>query len=166
MKMTENNIQDAFAGESQAHMKYQIFADRAERDGFDNVARLFRAISFAERVHAENHLRSLNGIGATAENLAAALEGETFEVTEMYPAYEVVAQLQEAKQALRNIQGALAAEKEHMQFYQDAKTSVEDGSDVELDTVQVCEICGYTLEGEAPDRCPICNARKEKFQAF
>jgi len=92
--MTEANLEAAFAGESQAHMKYAIFADKAAREGYPEVARLFRAISYAERVHATNHLRELGGIGDTVANLEVAFSGENYENTEMYPAFDAVARLQ------------------------------------------------------------------------
>ena len=164
--MTEGNLKAAFAGESQAHMRYLAFADKAEREGFPNVARLFRAISFAEQAHATSHLRTLGGIGGTVENLTEAIGGETYEVDEMYPAFAAVAELQEEKSALRSMNYALEAEKIHAAMYQEARQSVQSGQDVKLGTVHICEVCGYTVEGEAPDRCPICNAPKEKFRAF
>lgn len=112
-EMTKENLKAAFAGESQAHMKYIIFADKAERDGYPEVARLFRAISYAERVHATSHLRELGGIGDTVVNLEAASSGEHYEHTEMYPAFDAVAKLQEEKGAVRSINYALETEKIH-----------------------------------------------------
>jgi rubrerythrin len=165
-KMTEDNLKAAFAGESQAHMRYLIFADKAEKEGFPNVARLFRAISFAEQAHATNHFRTLGGIGSTAENLGEAIGGETYEVEEMYPAFLAVAEAQGEKSAVRSMTYALQAEKIHAAMYQEAKQSVQGGKDVELRTVYICEVCGYTVEGEAPDRCPVCNAPKDRFRAF
>ena len=165
-KMTEENIKSAFAGESQAHMKYLIFAKKAEEEGFSNVARLFKAIAFAEQVHATNHLKVLGGINSSAQNLQTAIDGETFEVDEMYPAYKEVAKLQEEKGAVRSTDWALQAEKIHAAMYQKAQQSVEDSKDIELKEVFICELCGYTLEGEAPDRCPICGAPKQKFRKF
>jgi len=165
-KMTEENLKQAFAGESQAHMKYLAFAERAERDGLPSVARLFKAASFAEQCHAKAHLRVLNGIGTTAENLAAAIAGETFEVDEMYPAYEAVANLQEEKAAIRSIQRALDAEKVHAALYTRAKEAVEKGRDTEMGPVVVCSSCGWTGEGEAPDKCPLCGAPREKLVTF
>jgi rubrerythrin len=112
-KMTQANLEAAFAGESQAHMKYAIFADKAEEEGYPEVARLFRAISFAERVHATNHLRELGDIGDTVANLGTAMKGENYENTEMYPAFNAVAKLQEEKGAMLSIHYALEAEKIH-----------------------------------------------------
>ncbi len=164
---TKENLSAAFAGESQAHMKYQIFADRADREGLPNVARLFRAISYAERVHASNHFRVLGEVGESRENLEAAIGGETYEVNEMYPAFRAVAELQEEKGAKRTIDWALEAEKVHAGLYQQARQSVVGGDDPDVDVIHVCSVCGWTLEGgDAPDKCPLCGAKGEQFVAF
>ena len=165
-KMTEENLKAAFAGESQAHIRYLIFAEAAEREGKPNIARLFRAIAYAEQVHAANHLGELGGIGKTPENLAEAIAGETFEVEEMYPAYDAVAELQGEKGAKRSIHYALEAEKIHARMYEKAKEAAEKGQDIELKTVYICPVCGYTVEGEAPEYCPVCGAPREKFKNF
>ena len=128
--MTKANLEAAFAGESQAHIKYNIFADKAEKEGYPEVARLFRAIAYAERVHATNHLRELGGIGDTVANLEAAFGGENYENTEMYPAFDVVAKLQEEKGAVRSIRYALEAEKIHEVMYREAQGSVQAGKDI------------------------------------
>lgn len=164
--MTKDNLQAAFAGESQAHMKYLIFADQAEEEGFSDVARLFRAIAFAEQVHATNHFRTLGKIGQTAENLQAGIDGETYEVNEMYPAFRAVAELQEEKGANRSMTWALEAEKVHAGMYEQARQAVLSGKDAEVGEIHICEICGWTVEGEPPERCPICGAKKEKFRRF
>jgi len=165
-KMTQANLEAAFAGESQAHMKYLIFADKAEREGFPNVARLFRAISYAEQVHATGHFKALKNLGETAANLEAAIGGETYEVEEMYPAFQAVAELQEERAAIRSNAWALEAEKIHAVMYGGAKTTVEAGKDAEVGQVYVCSVCGWTGEGEPPDECPLCKAKKEKFVTF
>jgi len=164
--MTQANLEAAFAGESQAHMKYVIFADKAEREGFPEVARLFRAISYAERVHATNHLRMLGGISDTASNLETAFSGENYENTEMYPAFNAVANLQEEKGAIRTIHYALEAEKIHEVMYRMAQSSVEAGKDMESAPVYICPVCGHTVIGEAPDKCPVCGALKTKYDEF
>lgn len=164
-QMTEKNLKDAFAGESQASMKYQIYADRAERE-FPNIARLFRALAFAERAHAANHLRALGGVQGTEANLEAAAAGEKFEIDEMYPAYLAVSELQEEKTARRSMHDALEAEKVHLSLYEQAKAAVSTGKDFEVDRLSICAVCGWTVTGEAPDRCPLCNAKKERFQTF
>jgi rubrerythrin len=165
-KMTEENVKSAFAGESQAHMKYMVFADKAEKEDMPNIARLFRAVSYAEVVHASNHLKLLNKVKKTADNLQSAIEGETFEVEEMYPAYIEVAKLQGKTKEEKTMKWALEAEKIHQGMYQKAKQSAEQGKDVELGKVNVCGLCGYTVEGEAPDTCPVCGAKKEYFKEF
>jgi len=165
-KMTQSNLEAAFAGESQAHMRYLIFADKAERQGFPNVARLFRANAYAEQVHATNHFKALGNLGKTVDNLGAAIGGETYEVEEMYPAFLAVAELQEEKAAVRSNTWALEAEKVHAEMYGEAKSAVKDGKDAQVGQVYVCSVCGWTGEGEPPDECPLCKAKKEKFITF
>ena len=165
-KMTEANLKAAFAGESQAHMKYMAFAEKAEREGLPEAARLFKAISYAERVHAINHLRQLGGINDTPTNLGEAMNGENYENTEMYPAFEAVAKLQGEKGALRSIFYAMEAEKIHEVMYGDAQKVVKAGTDIPAQKVFVCSVCGHTIFGDAPDRCPICKAVKAKYKEF
>jgi rubrerythrin len=179
-QMTEQNMINAFGGESMANMRYRHFAVQAEKDGFPNAARLFRAVADAEYIHAGDHYREIRhleggfvansmgafGPGNTAKNLSLAIAGETFEVEEMYPAYIEVARFQQEKTAERSFQWSYDTEKMHKALYEKAKEAVDAGRDAELGTIQVCEVCGYTLEGEAPDRCPVCNAKKEKFTAY
>ncbi|MBU0511185.1 MAG: rubrerythrin family protein [Chloroflexi bacterium] len=165
-KMTEANLKAAFAGESQAHIKYLAFADKAEKEGFLEAARLFEAIAYAEQVHAINHLKVLGGVGKTVENLQAAIEGENYENTEMYPAFDAVAKLQEEKKAIRSFHYAKEAEIIHEEMYSDAKAKVEAGEDIESAPVYVCPVCGHTAIGEAPDKCPICGLPKEKYKEF
>ena len=165
-QMTESNLSAAFAGESQAHMKYLIFAGRARQEGFPNLARLFEAISFAEQVHATNHLRELGMVKGSGDNLQVAIEGETYEVEEMYPAFHAVAELQGEKGAQRSITYALEAEQIHAKLYAEAKAAVGEGQDIEAGPIQICEVCGHTVRGEAPERCPICNAPQSQFRTF
>jgi len=165
-EMTEQNLKSAFAGESQAHMKYMVFADKAEKEGKPNVARLFKAIAYAERVHATNHLKVLSGIGSTEENLETAISGEHFEVTEMYPEYNMEAKEQGEKEAEKSTHYALEAEKIHENMYETAKETVAGGSDIALKDVSVCPICGYTVEGDMPDFCPVCAAKNSVFKTF
>ena len=165
-KMTEGNLQAAFAGESQAHTRYLIFAEKAEKEGDANVARLFRAIAFAEQVHATNHFKNLDGIGGTAENLQVAIDGETYEVEEMYPAYRAVAELQGEKGAVRSTTWALEAEKVHSELYSQAKASVPEGEDADIGEIYICEVCGWTGTGEKPDKCPLCGAKGDRIRTF
>jgi rubrerythrin len=165
-KMTESNLRAAFAGESQAHMRYLIFSDKAEKEGKANVARLFKAVAFAEQVHATNHYKNLDGIGSTADNLQVGIDGETYEVEEMYPAFKAVAELQDEAGAVRSTTWALEAEKIHAKLYGQAKSAVEGGQDLDVDEIYICEVCGWTGTGEKPDRCPICGAKAEKIRTF
>ena len=165
-KMTEKSLSEAFAGESMAHMKYLIFAEVAEESGNPKLARLFRAIAYAEFVHAKNHARNLGYIGDNVENLKAAMEGENFEVTEMYPAYMAIAQLQEETGAQRSIRYAEEAEKIHYAMYGAALKNAENGKDADADEVYVCPVCGYTHIGIPPDKCPVCGADSSKFAKF
>lgn len=165
-KMTEKNLKKAFAGESQAHMKYHLFSEVAEQEGKPNIARLFKAISHAEKIHARNHLRELHGIGSTTENLLEAFEGEEFEVEEMYPAHKSVSELQGEKGATRSNHFALEAERIHMAMYLKAREASLLGEDLKIGDIYICGVCGYTAEDDAPVNCPICNAKKEMFKKF
>jgi len=179
-EITAANLRNAYGGESMAHMRYRTWGDKAEQDGFPNTARLFRAITFAEQIHANNHFRELKdqvgaflcasgaifGLGGTSQNLQGGIDGETFEVNEMYPTYLETAKFQGEKGAQQSFYYALSAEKTHAALFQKAKTAVDSGKDVKLGPVQVCTVCGFTHEGDAPDKCPICGAKKEKFRTF
>jgi rubrerythrin len=165
-EMTRENLKAALAGESQAHIKYLAFSAQAEKEGQPNIARLFRAIAHAEQVHAINHLRELGDVGNTVANLEAAIGGETFEVDEMYTAYLVVAEEQGEAGAKRSMTYAIEAEKIHAEMYGDAKKAAEAGQDIDIGPVYICPVCGFTHIGEPPDRCPVCNAKKERFTAF
>ncbi len=164
-EMTKRFLGEAFAGESQAHMKYLIFADRAREEGFNNVARLFEAIAFAEFVHARNHFEALGNLSETTDNLQVAIDGENWEVNEMYPAYNAVAELQNESKARRSIHYALEAEKIHSALYTKAKQSVEEGRDIDIGEIYLCSICGYTTDSKV-DRCPVCGAGPDKFKKF
>ena len=165
-EMTKDNLKAALAGESQAHIKYLAFSARAEKEKKPNIARLFKAISHAEQVHATNHLREMGGIGDTVANLGGAVAGENFEVDEMYAAYMAVADLQGEKNAKRSMNYANEAEKIHAGYYAEAKKLAEAGADWEIGQIFVCPVCGFTHIGEPPDHCPVCNTKKELFSAF
>jgi len=165
-KMTEANLKAAFAGESQAHVKYLNFAEKARKDNLPNIARLFEAAAYAELVHAGNHLRALGGIQDTVANLEAAKEGEDFEIDEMYPAYIASAKEQGEKKALRTMEWAMEAEKVHSELYGAAKGKAEAKEDISGEDIWVCDVCGFTVDGDAPDVCPICGAKHEKFRKF
>ncbi|MFA7158059.1 MAG: rubrerythrin family protein [Kiritimatiellia bacterium] len=178
--ITQQNLINAFGGESQAHMRYIHFADQAAKEKLPNVERLFRAIAHAEFVHAGDHYRELKhleggyvadsmaafGPGDTRKNLKLAIAGETFEIEEMYPAYMEIAKCQGEQGAERSFSWSYNTEKTHKMLFEKALKSVEAGRDMVLGTVHVCEICGYTIEGEAPDICPLCKAKKDKFTGF
>jgi len=161
MSKTEKNLQTAFAGESQANRKYLAFAKKAEQEGYKQVAKLFRAVAEAETIHAHNHLRELKGIGSTRENLETAINGESYEFQNMYPQMIKDAEEEGNKSALRSFNFANEVEKVHAELYKKALENLGSNEDVDY---YVCEICGYTAEGEAPDKCPVCNARRERFR--
>ncbi len=165
-KMTEKALNEAFAGESMAHMKYLAFSAQAEKEGFDRVANLFKAIAYAEQVHATNHARTLGLLKKTVENLQAGIDGESFEIEEMYPAYKATAELQEEKNALRTINWALESEKDHEVMYKQALEMVANGNDVDIDDVYVCPVCGHTHIGKPTEKCPLCNVPAEKYVKF
>jgi len=165
-EMTKENLKASLAGESQAHIKYQAFAAQAEKEAMPNIARLFRAVAHAELVHATNHLRELGGIGKTVANLEAAVTGENFEVDEMYAAYLEVADSQGEQGAHRSMTYAIEAEKIHAVLYGQAKATAAVGQDWVIGQVYVCPVCGWTHIGEPPERCPVCNTRKERFKTF
>ncbi len=165
-KMTEANIRAAFAGESQAHMRYTIFANEAEKAGRTNSARLFRAVAFAEEIHATNHFKSLGDLKGALENLTAAKGGEDFEIQEMYPAFEAVAKLQGEEKAVRNIEWALNAEKVHSELFGKAHEAENADEDASTEKIYVCPVCGHTVEGEHPDNCPLCHAPGDMYEEF
>jgi len=162
MISTQDNLKEAFAGESQANQKYRAFAKKAEQDGFANIARLFRTAAEAERIHAEGHLKSLDGIGPTAENLKAAIAGETYETKEMYPPMLTQAQAEEHK-AKRMFGYALEAEAVHAKLYQLALEAVQQGKDLTQVDFYLCPVCGNIEIGKPTTPCPICETKPEKF---
>ncbi|MBS3782303.1 MAG: rubrerythrin family protein [Candidatus Thermoplasmatota archaeon] len=164
--MTKKSLEEAFEGESMAHMRYLHFSDVAEEEGKEDIARLFRAIAYAERVHAGNHYEELGNIGDTVENLKTGIDGEDFEVKSMYPAYHAIAELEEEYGAQTSINYALEAEKIHREMYTDAKEAAKKDEDIELDDVYICPKCGYTHEGKPPEKCPVCGLDSKKFKEF
>ena len=160
---TNENLAEAFAGESQANRKYLAFAKKAEADGYPQVAKLFRAAAEAETIHAHAHFRVMGGVGDTADNLAAAVEGEGFEFEQMYPKFVAEAEAEGNAQALKSFQNAMAVEKIHHGLYSDAEGAVKGGSDLPAAAIYVCPVCGNTVVGSAPDKCPICGVPGEKF---
>jgi len=164
MTKSETNLQEAFAGESQANRKYLAFAKAADAEGLKQVALLFRAAAEAETVHAHNHLRVLGGVKKTADNLKAAIEGETYEFTKMYPVFIAEASAEKNGDAETSFTFANRVEKVHAGLYKKASDSVTAGKDLPATPMFVCQTCGNTVEGEAPGACPICGAPKAKFK--
>ncbi|EKD27216.1 MAG: nigerythrin [uncultured bacterium] len=179
-KMTEQNLINAFGGESQAHMRYLIFVEQAKKEKYPQVARLFNAISYAEYIHAGDHYNELRhldggfvansmaafGPGDTNKNLKLAIAGEEFEIKEMYPVYIETARFQEEKNAMRSFEWSYGTEIEHKKLFEKALVAVKEKKDAELGPIHVCKVCGYTIEGELPDNCPLCKVSKDKFVTY
>ena len=161
MPTTIDNLKDAFAGESQANQKYRAFAKKAEQDGFPNVAKLFRTAAEAERIHAEGHLKALEGVGSTADNLLAAINGETYEYQNMYPPMLEQAKADDHK-AKRMFGYALDAEAVHAKIYAMALEAVKSGKDLDVE-FYLCPVCGNIELGKPTEPCKVCGAKAEKF---
>ncbi|HSV73884.1 MAG TPA: rubrerythrin family protein [Chthonomonadales bacterium] len=162
MGTTNDNLKEAFAGESQANRKYSAFATKAEQEGFATVARLFRAAAEAEAIHALGHLRALGGVGTTAENLKAAVDGETYEFTVMYPPMIELANAENHK-AKRMFGFATRAEAVHAKLYAMALEAVATGKDLEGVDFYLCPVCGNIEMGSPPDACGICGVNGDRF---
>jgi rubrerythrin len=160
MSKTEQNLMEAFAGESQANRKYLAFAKQADKEGHPQVARLFRAAAEAETVHAHAHLRALGGIHSTEENLREAVGGETHEFKEMYPGMIQAAGEEGNKAAERSFRYANEVEKVHADLYQKALDNL---SALQETDYYVCSVCGYTVEQAPPETCPVCGAKAKAF---
>lgn len=163
---TQDNIQEAFAGESQANRKYLAFSQKANKEGFDKVSRLFQAVAEAETIHALKHLAVMNGVDSTVENLKKAVAGEHHEFTEMYPAFINEAEKEGNQGAVNAFHLANEAEQVHYGLYEKALQAVEKGEDYPADSFYLCPVCGYVHENEAPDRCPICGAPASVFKQY
>jgi rubrerythrin len=164
MSKSIDSLKAAFAGESQANRKYLAFAKKADEEGFPQIARLFRAAAAAETIHAHNHLKAMDGVQSTAENLKAAIGGENYEVVSMYPPMLAEAETEGDKRAARSFKWALEVEKIHEALYRKAAEIQGKGKDTPAVTYYVCPICGYTHEGPMEGRCPVCNNPGEKFE--
>lgn len=162
MNNTTSNLKEAFAGESQASQKYLAFAKKAEKDGFRNISTLFRTAAAAERIHAEGHLGAMDGIKSTVENLQAAIAGETYEFTQMYPPMLKQAEV-EGHKAKRMFDYAAKAEAVHARLYQMALEAVNSGKDLPQDKIYLCPVCGDIEFGAPPEICPICKAKGSSF---
>ena len=164
MSKTQDNLGDAFAGESQANRRYLFFADKADEEGHPVIARLFRAAAEAETVHARNHLRAMNGVKSTKENLKAAIGGEHHEFTSMYPEFIKQAKADSNDKASHSFDIANQVEEIHHTMYQQALEKLEKGESMADQPYYVCQYCGNTVEGEAPEKCPICGAPQKMFK--
>jgi len=162
MSQTTDDLKEAFAGESKAYQKYKAFAKKAAKDGYTNIAKLFETTAEAERTHAEGHLAALDGISDTITNLEAAIAGETYEYTKMYPPMLAEAEA-EGHKAKRMFSWAVAAEEVHARLYTLALEAVKQGKDLEVSEFYLCPNCGYIEFGQAPEKCPICGVKGEKF---
>ncbi|MBN2644768.1 MAG: rubrerythrin family protein [Desulfuromonadaceae bacterium] len=162
MATTTEHLKEAFSGESQANQKYRAFAKQAEKEGFTNIAKLFRTTAEAERIHAEGHLKALDMIASTAANLQSAIEGETHEFTEMYPPM-VEQAIAEGHKAKTMFKFAVDAEKVHAEIYARALEAVKAGKDLETCEFYLCPICGFIELGAPPEQCPICGAKAKAF---
>ncbi len=178
--MTADFLRSAYGGESMAQMRYFTWADVADREKMPNIGRLFRAIAYAEYVHANNHFRELKdekgdstvtsgaifGIGDTVENLQGGIDGELHEIEQMYPVYLEAARFQGEKGAERTFHYALEAEKAHLVLFQRAQDIAKEGKDMDIDLIHVCNVCGHTTVDGLPDQCPICSAKKAAYKTF
>jgi rubrerythrin len=160
MSKTEKNLWEAFAGESQANRKYLAFAEKADREGHAQAAKLFRAAAHAETVHAHAHLRALKAIGDTTANLKEAIAGETHEFKNMYPGMIEAAREERHKAGERTFAYANEVEKTHAELYQKALDNLDNPTEADY---YVCSVCGHTCENEAPEKCPVCGANSNAF---
>lgn len=163
---TEKNLKDAFAGESQANRKYLAFAKKAESEGYARISKLFNAIAEAETIHALKHLQVLGAVKSTAENVNAAIEGETYEFKEMYPQFLNEAQAEGAKTAFVSFNFANEAEKVHGALLTEAAKALESSQDFPAESFFLCPICGYVEADHAPEKCPICSTPGKSFKQF
>jgi len=164
MSSTEENLQTAFAGESQANRRYLFFADKAEKEGHSQVARLFRAAAEAETVHARNHFAAMDGVGSTRDNLVAGAMGEHYEFTRMYPPFIEQAESEGNRRAQTSFNYANEVEQIHHKYFEEALKAFDAGQQLKDEPYFVCQVCGNTVVGKAPDKCPVCGAPASKFK--
>ena len=164
MSNTEENLQAAFAGESQANHRYLFFADKAEKEGHPQVARLFRAVAEAETIHARNHFVAMDGVGSTKDNLVASAMGEHYEFTRMYPPFIEQAESEGNKRAQTSFTYANEVEQVHHKYFEAAIKAFDAGQQPKDEPYFVCPVCGNTVVGEAPEKCPICGTSGSKFK--
>jgi rubrerythrin len=164
MTQTDGNLEEAFAGESQANRRYTFFADKADKEGYPQIARLFRAAAAAETVHARNHFNAMDGVGSTRANLNAGIIGEHQEFTRMYPRFIEQAKVDQYQRAEVSFDWANKVEQIHHDFFQAALKALDSGETMKDEPYFVCQSCGNTVEGEAPAMCPICGVPKSAFK--
>ncbi len=157
------NLKEAFAGEAQANRLYLAFAEKADEEGFADLARLFRAVAQSETIHAANHLKSMNAVKSSLENVEAACKGETDEYTGMYPMFIDQAKRDAHNEAFKSFFWANEAERVHADLYEKALASLKRGSDTEMGDIYVCSVCGNTVEGSVPDKCPVCGEGSDRY---
>ncbi len=161
---TDENLEKAFGGESRARSKYLLYAEKADEEGMEQIARLFRAIAKAESIHIGNHAEAMDKVGDTVENLKDAIEGEVYEHSEMYPEFLKKAMDEGEREAVKSFRWAKEVEEGHEELYRKAKDKADDGKDMKKKKVFVCSGCGYTVIGEAPEVCPVCGGPKDLFE--
>jgi rubrerythrin len=161
---TEGNLQEAFAGESKANRRYLFFAEKADKEGYPQIARLFRATAEAETVHARNHFNAMDGVGSTKENVMAAVTDEHYEFTRMYPPFIDDAKRENNERAIRSFGYANEVEQVHHGYFEEALESLKAGQQLKDEPYFVCPVCGNTVAGEAPEKCPICGASRSQFK--
>lgn len=178
--MTADFLRSAYGGESMAHMRYLYWGEKARKDGMNNIGLLFEAIAYAERIHAGNHFTVLKddigdetvtagavfGDSSLVDNLTGALNGELHEIDQMYPVYLETSKFQGEKDAQRSFHYALEAEKTHATLFTEAINSAKENKDINLDSIHVCPVCGYTVKDNTPEKCPVCGVKKEMFKCF
>jgi rubrerythrin len=164
MLKTLENLKLAFAGESQANRKYLAFSKKAEQEGYSQIARLFKAAAAAETIHAHNHLRIMDGIGSTEQNIQEAIDGETYEFKKMYPEFLEVAAEEGDNPASWSFNIANEVEMIHADLYKKAAEALKQKRDLSRVDYYVCQVCGNTVEKVPPDKCPICSASAKSFE--
>lgn len=163
---TNENLMKAFGGESQANRMYLAFAMQAENEGYENIARVFRAIAEGETIHALKHFEVAGKIGSTVENLEEAAKGEEYEYTDMYPEFIEKAKEEDQGKAVKSFERANEAEKVHGKTYTELKKIVEEGKDLEDKEIKLCPVCGWVGIDDIPERCPICSTPSNRFEDY
>lgn len=164
MANTMDDLKAAFAGESQANRRYLAFAKKAEADGLPKIAALFRAVAAAETVHAHSHLRAMDEIKSTAENLKTAQSGEHYEFTQMYPGFIEEAKKEGNRRATTSFDYANQVEQGHHRLFTEAAEAIAGGKEPASGPWYVCSVCGHTVSGEPPEKCPVCGSLKRVYE--